>query len=400
MQRSLIGPRRHAMAWPGLLSALLLAALSLLTAPSAHAATTICDKFGSTHVSGDTYVVQNDEWGDTIQQCINATDDGFQYTTGYHNLSGGAPAAYPSIYVGCHYGNCSTGSGLPLQVSAFANPTSSVDFTTADGQWDAAYDIWFDSTPNPTGQNDGAELMIWANHAGPPQPFGAKVGTVGFEGAVWDVWYGRQGTSPAWNTVSYVRQQSANAVTVNIRDFTDDMAARGYLSTAWYMTSVQFGFEPWVGGPGLGVNSFSYDPHGTGTGGTGGAGLLSQGHDAWASSSETTDYPASNAVDGNASTRWSSCFCDGQWLNVDLGASHRLSNITLNWEAAYASAFKLQVSDDPAFGTWSDLTTVTNGTGGSVSYSVSGTGRYVRLLEQQRATPYGTSLYELQVYGT
>lgn len=391
--------RRRAGLVTGLLSALLLSVLTLLAAPSAHAATTICDKYGSMPVSGGKYIVQNNEWGDSIQQCISVGDDGFQYTTGYHNLaSNGAPAAYPSIYAGCHYGNCSSGNGLPQQVSAFTNPTSSVNFTPADGQWDAAYDIWFDTQPNPTGQNDGEELMIWANHAGPPQPFGAKVGTVSIEGATWDVWYGRQGGSPAWNTVSYVRQQTTNAITVNIKDFTDDSAARGYLSRSWYMTSVQFGFEPWVGGPGLGVNSFSYDSNGTG--GTGGGTLLSQGHNAWASSTENASYPASNAVDGNTGTRWSSCFCDGQWINVDLGADHRLSKVTLNWEAAYATVFKIQVSDDPNFGTWTDLATVNNGTGGVQSYNVSGTGRYVRVLGQQRATPYGISLWELQVYGT
>jgi hypothetical protein len=243
----------------GLASALLLSVLSPIFARPAHAATTICDKYGSMPVSGGRYIVQNNEWGDSIQQCIDVYDDGFRYTTGYHNLAGsGAPAAYPSIYAGCHYGNCSSGTGLPLQVSSFANPTSSVAFTTADGQWDAAYDIWFDTSPNPPGQNNGEELMIWADHSGPPQPFGSKVGTVSIEGATWDVWYGRQNGSVAWNTVSYVRQQASHSITVNIKDFTDDSAARGYLSRSWYMTSVQFGFEPWVGGPGLAVNSFSY----------------------------------------------------------------------------------------------------------------------------------------------
>lgn len=271
--RSLPRPHRVIGAAAALVAALLLAALSLTGAPSASAATTLCDPFGSTKVSGGKYVVMNNEWGDSIQQCINVSDDGFAVTTGNHNVNGGAPAAYPAIYAGCHYGNCSSGNGLPLQVSAFANPTSSVNFSTAAGNWDASYDIWFDSSPNPAGQNNGEEMMIWANHSGPPQPFGTRVGTVSIEGAAWDVWYGRQGSSPAWNTVSYVRQQPVNALTVNLKDFTNDSVNRGYMQRAWYMTSVQFGFEPWVGGPGLAVNSFSYDANGSGTsgGGTGGS---------------------------------------------------------------------------------------------------------------------------------
>jgi len=265
---------RRAGTLAGLLSVLLMSVLSLLVAPQAVAATSICDKFGSTPVSGGKYIVQNNEWGDSIQQCMDVSDNGFKVTTGWHNVgSGGAPAAYPSIYAGCHYGNCSSGNGLPLQVSSFANPQSSVNFETTSGQWDAAYDIWFDTNPNPAGQNNGEELMIWANHSGPPSPAGSKVGTVWIEGANWDVWKGRFGDngSIGWNVVSYVRQQTTNAITVNIKDFTNDSIARGYMSPAWYMTSVQFGFEPWVGGPGLAVNSFSYDSNGSGgTGGDGG----------------------------------------------------------------------------------------------------------------------------------
>ncbi|MFJ1704931.1 RICIN domain-containing protein [Kitasatospora sp. NPDC088346] len=260
-------PRPHpgAATLAALVAALLMAALSLAGASPASASTSLCGRTDSTKVSGGKYVVQNNEWGDSIEQCIDVNDNGFKITKGWHNVStGGAPASYPSIYAGCHYGNCSSGNGLPLQVSAFGNPQSSVDFSTADGQWDAAYDLWFDTGANPSGQNNGEEMMIWANHSGPPSPFGSKVATVWIEGADWDVWYGRQNNGVAWNTVSYVRQQPTNTITVNIKDFTDDSISRGYLSPAWYMTSVQFGFEPWVGGPGLAVNSFSYESNGSG----------------------------------------------------------------------------------------------------------------------------------------
>ncbi|HEY5358092.1 MAG TPA: discoidin domain-containing protein, partial [Streptosporangiaceae bacterium] len=42
--------------------------------------------------------------------------------------------------------------------------------------------------------------------------------------------------------------------------------------------------------------------------------LLSQGKPATASSLENAGFPASNAVDGNTATRWSSQFSDPQWL--------------------------------------------------------------------------------------
>jgi endoglucanase len=251
--------RKLSRTWRAWLLAPALAATGLASAPAAHADTTLCGPTSSVQVSGGQYIVQNNEWNDTIQQCINATNDGFTVTVGNHNLpTNGAPAAYPSIYAGCHYGNCSTGNGLPLQVSAFDNPQSSVNFNTAAGQWDASYDIWFDTQPFPSGQNDGEELMIWANHSGAPQPAGSRVGTAFIEGANWDVWIGRGSGGISWNIVSYVRQTPVNAITVNLTDFTNDSINRGQLNSAWYLTSVQFGFEPWQGGPGLGVNSFSF----------------------------------------------------------------------------------------------------------------------------------------------
>ncbi len=134
----------------------------------------------------------------------------------------------------------------------------------------------------------------------------------------------------------------------------------------------------------------------TGSGGTGT--LLSQGHPATASSLEGAGYPASNAVDGNTTTRWSSAFSDPQWLQVDLGATHTISQVILNWEAAYAKAFQIQTSNDGT--TWTTIYSTTTGTGGIQTLPVTGTGRYVRMYGTQRATGYGYSLWEFQVFGT
>ncbi|MER5888208.1 cellulase family glycosylhydrolase [Streptomyces sp. NPDC001941] len=132
---------------------------------------------------------------------------------------------------------------------------------------------------------------------------------------------------------------------------------------------------------------------------TGGGTLLSQGRNAWASSTEGDLQPA-RAVDGDLNSRWGSAFQDNQWINVDLGASRTLTRVSLRWEAAYARAFRVQASDDPAFATWTDLYATSTGSGGTQDIAVSGHGRYVRVLGQSRATPYGISLYELQVYGS
>jgi hypothetical protein len=125
---------------------------------------------------------------------------------------------------------------------------------------------------------------------------------------------------------------------------------------------------------------------------------IAQGKTATASSLENATFPASNAVDGNTGTRWSSAFADPQWLEVDLGSSQAICQVTLDWEAAYATGFQIQVSPDGS--TWTTIYSTTTGTGGVQALSVSGTGRYVRMYGTARATPYGYSLWEFQVYGT
>ncbi|SNT26584.1 F5/8 type C domain-containing protein [Asanoa hainanensis] len=126
--------------------------------------------------------------------------------------------------------------------------------------------------------------------------------------------------------------------------------------------------------------------------------LISQGRTATASSTENAGTPASAAVDGNAGTRWSSTFSVPQWLQVDLGESATISRVVLTWEAAYATAFTVQTSASGT--TWTTVHTTTNGTGGVQDLTVSGSGRYVRVNATAKATGYGVSLWEFQVYGS
>ncbi|MFF9819225.1 discoidin domain-containing protein [Streptomyces sp. NPDC014006] len=125
---------------------------------------------------------------------------------------------------------------------------------------------------------------------------------------------------------------------------------------------------------------------------------LSQGKTVTASSQENSGTPAAHAVDGNTGTRWSSAATDDQWLEVDLGTTASVSQVVLNWEAAYGKDYKVQISNDNS--TWSDLKSVSGGDGGLDTLAVSGQGRYVRMLGVHRATPYGYSLWEFQVFGS
>ncbi|MGI5185863.1 discoidin domain-containing protein [Dactylosporangium sp. CA-152071] len=125
--------------------------------------------------------------------------------------------------------------------------------------------------------------------------------------------------------------------------------------------------------------------------------LLSQGKPTTASSTENAGSPASNATDGNTGTRWSSAFSDPQWIQVDLGSTQTITRVALNWEAAYATAYQIQTSANGT--TWTQIYATTTSTGGNQSLTVNGSGRYVRVNTTARATQYGVSLWEFQVYG-
>jgi regulation of enolase protein 1 (concanavalin A-like superfamily) len=117
-------------------------------------------------------------------------------------------------------------------------------------------------------------------------------------------------------------------------------------------------------------------------------------------SSTQSGYPASNAVDGSTTTRWSADFTgDPQWIYVDLGSSQTVSRVVLKWETAYADQYKIQVSANAS--TWTDIYSETAGNGGTDDISFTATSaRYVRVYGTHRATTYSYSLWEFEVYGS
>jgi beta-glucanase (GH16 family) len=125
--------------------------------------------------------------------------------------------------------------------------------------------------------------------------------------------------------------------------------------------------------------------------------LISQGRPTGSSAIEAANLAARYAVDGDPNTRWSSAFSDPQWMWVDLGSVRPITRVKLNWEAAYANSYAVQVSNDRK--SWKDAYRTDAGAGGVEDFEVKATGRYVRLYGTQRATPYGYSLWEFQVFG-
>jgi F5/8 type C domain-containing protein/cell wall-active antibiotic response 4TMS protein YvqF len=113
---------------------------------------------------------------------------------------------------------------------------------------------------------------------------------------------------------------------------------------------------------------------------------------------QPSDHPASHAVDGDPDTRWSSAFRDNQWIEIDLGAPADITRVKLVWEKAFATHYQILASSDGTH--WTTVKDVTEGKGGTEEHNVDASGRYVRVQGLKRATPWGISLYEVEVYGT
>ncbi|MFL6140784.1 MAG: discoidin domain-containing protein [Labedaea sp.] len=149
---------------------------------------------------------------------------------------------------------------------------------------------------------------------------------------------------------------------------------------------------------GFGYSLWEFEVHTTG-GGTGPSPdpVISQYMPVTASSWEGGNAPAA-ALDGRATTRWSSLPGDPQWISVDLGGPATVTGVVLNWETAYGTGYRIEVSADAV--NWTAIFATTTGRGGLENLAARGTGRYVRMFGTARATGYGFSLWEFEIHGT
>ncbi|WP_030970017.1 beta-N-acetylglucosaminidase domain-containing protein [Streptomyces sp. NRRL S-1824] len=115
------------------------------------------------------------------------------------------------------------------------------------------------------------------------------------------------------------------------------------------------------------------------------------------SGDETPDFPATAASDGDPTTRWSSPAEDGAWWQAELAEPARIGQVVLQWQDAYASRYRVQVSADGR--TWRTAATVRDGKGGreSVRMDAKDT-RFLRIQGDGRGTEFGYSLWSVEAY--
>ncbi|MHB1594953.1 MAG: GH12 family glycosyl hydrolase domain-containing protein [Streptosporangiaceae bacterium] len=207
---------------------------------------------------GTRYVVRNDNYGGRLE-CLRNSSGGpnFAIVSSGARRAGREPVAFPNIFRGCSWGVCSPGGRLPLRVSRLATLTSTWSTRqTRRGVWDAAYDIWFARHRCVSGQDGGAELMIWLNSHGLRTGRG-RIVTV--DHRRWHLVRWRTGLGHKhWNYLRFSLVGGGTAVRrLRIGPFIALARRHRLIRQGWWLTSVEAGFEIWRGGAGLRTTGFS-----------------------------------------------------------------------------------------------------------------------------------------------
>lgn len=105
------------------------------------------------------------------------------------------------------------------------------------------------------------------------------------------------------------------------------------------------------------------------------------------------------AVDGDMTTRWESEHgIDPSWLCIDLGRSRKIKKLKVKWEKAAAAEYTVDISDDGQ--DWKTIRSVNDGKedeSRTIIFSPVLT-KYVRINGTKRATEWGYSIWEIEIY--
>ncbi len=110
---------------------------------------------------------------------------------------------------------------------------------------------------------------------------------------------------------------------------------------------------------------------------------------------------ASNAVDGDPKTRWSSDFSEPQQISVDLGTEVTISQVEIEWDPyAWGGSYAIQTSTDNQ--TWQTVFSQNSGDNNTAKISFGPVkARYLRVADIRRGGDWtwGIAIYELRIFG-
>lgn len=125
---------------------------------------------------------------------------------------------------------------------------------------------------------------------------------------------------------------------------------------------------------------------------------LAFGKKAYASSISKDAGDPEAAIDASDGSRWAADMNDDEWIYIDLEEPTEIASIILNWESAHAKSYKLLISDDAQ--NWKEIYANQDSKGGVEEIKIKPVRtRYVKMQGLQRATMWGYSLYEFELYG-
>jgi Glycosyl hydrolase family 12 len=240
-------------------AALACVSFSLTSAAPAQATTTCNSAYVATQGK---YWLNNNLWGASSGTGWQCSWD--SYTSGNTigwgtswSWSGGqySVKSYASSVLGWQWGNRLSGTGLPVRIWDNKSVNTGWNFSVSGSNvMNVSYDLWFSTSSNPGSANPTDELMVWPYRSGGAGPLGTKQTTVYYAGANWDLY---KGQGSGWPVYSFVRQSTTTSVTLNLRDFINDVVYnRGWMSNGKYLVGVQAGTEIFTGTGQLNVNSY------------------------------------------------------------------------------------------------------------------------------------------------
>ena len=216
------------------------------------------------------YVFKFNEWNS--ERPVTMTSDGganFEIKNSSLNIpTGGAPSGYWELVKGSSWGANTANNGAPFPYLASSVKPGQVTTSATchtdgvSGDWNNSYDVWFNGSSTAGQTNNQAapylEMMIWLDHTDGANPIGDVVASnVTLGGNKYNIWFG--GDAKSESTVSYVLSTPSKTYSTDLYPLIQDSISRGYMPGSWYMLDVEFGFEIWNGGSGLGCTAFSVD---------------------------------------------------------------------------------------------------------------------------------------------
>ena len=203
----------------------------------------------------------------------------------------------------------------------------------------------------------------------------------------WEAAYGRNyyvEVSSNASTWTNVRTITNNSSLVN--DHTGLSATGRYIRIYGTARATTFGYS-----------IFALEVYGSPSGG---GSNLAYNRPVTTTSNENTTNTGAKAVDANGTTRWSSAYANNQNFVVDLGANYNVNRVKIAWESAYARDYQIQFSTNNTSWTtvrefWGKSSAATDDQTG-----LSGVARWVKIYCINRATQYGFSFWEFEVYGS